>query len=71
MTVARVELRQQTISFTLLSAKEVQPGVTGVAGFRGRTPAATKVPRHAPGSSDSGPRMIASFSLRAASASPQ
>jgi hypothetical protein len=61
---AQIELRQQTGGFTLLSAKEVQPGVL-VFRLRDQTPSATEVLGTLQMRPDSNPPAIASFSLRA------
>ncbi|QNI37201.1 hypothetical protein [Edaphobacter albus] len=63
-TAAQMELRQQTGGFTLLSAKEVQPGVL-VFRLRDQTPAATEVLGTLQVIPNSNPAAIASFSLRA------
>ena len=59
-----MELRQQTGGFSLLSAKEVQPGVL-VFRLRDQTPLATEVLGTLQVRSGSSPATIASFSLRA------
>src|ERR1700761_3102196 len=61
---AQIELRKQTGGFTLLSAKEVQPGVL-VFRLRDQTPSATEVLGTLQLRPDSSPAAIASFSLRA------
>lgn len=61
---AQMELRHQTGGFTLLSAKEVQPGVL-VFRLRDQTPAATEVLGTLQLRPDSNPATVASFSLRA------
>lgn len=63
-TAAQMELRQQTGGFTLLSAKEVQPGVL-VFRLRDQTPEATEVLGTLQVIPDSNPARVASFSLRA------
>lgn len=63
-TAAQIELRQQTGGFSLLSAKEVQPGVL-VFRLRDQTPAANEVLGTLQMLPDSNPAAIASFSLRA------
>ena len=70
VTAAQMELRRQTGGFTLLSAKEVQPGVL-VFRLHDQTPAATEVLGTLQVYPNSSPPTIASFSLRAVSASPQ
>ena len=65
-TVAQMELRQQTGGFSLLSAKEVEPGVL-VFRLRDQTPLATEVLGTLQVRPDSSPAAIASFSLRAVS----
>jgi hypothetical protein len=67
---AQIELRQQTGGFTLLSAKEVQPGVL-VFRLRDQTPSATEVLGTLQVLPYSTPAAIASFSLRAIPSSPQ
>lgn len=67
-TAAQMELRQQTGGFTLLSAKEVQPGVL-VFRLRDQTPEATDVLGTLQMIPDSNPARVASFSLRAVPAS--
>jgi hypothetical protein len=59
-----MELRQQTGGFTLLSAKEVQPGVL-VFRLRDQTPSAGEVLGTLQMVPNSNPPAIASFSLRA------
>jgi hypothetical protein len=61
---AQIELRQQTGGFSLLSAKEVQPGVL-VFRLRDQTPSATEVLGTLQVRPNSSPAAIASFSLRA------
>ena len=61
---AQMELRQQTGGFTLLSAKEVAPGIL-VFRLRDQTPSATEVLGTLQVRPDSSPAAIASFSLRA------
>jgi hypothetical protein len=61
---SQMELRQQTGGFSLLSAKEVQPGVL-VFRLRDQTPSATEVLGTLQLLPDSTPARIASFSLRA------
>lgn len=61
---AQVELRRQTGGFTLLSAKEIQPGVL-VFRLHDQTPSATEVLGTLQVSPGSSPARIASFSLRA------
>jgi len=61
---AQIELRQQTGGFSLLSAKEVQPGVL-VFRLRDQTPSANEVLGTLQLRPDSNPPAIASFSLRA------
>jgi len=61
---AQIELRQQTGGFSLLSAKEVQPGVL-VFRLRDQTPEANEVLGTLQVVPDSNPAAIASFSLRA------
>lgn len=63
-TAAQMELRQQTGGFTLLSAREVQPGIL-VFRLRDQTPEATEVLGTLQVIPDSNPARIASFSLRA------
>src|SRR5271168_4610073 len=63
-TAAQMELRRQTGGFSLLSAKEVQPGVL-VFRLRDQTPSATEVLGTLQVRPDSSPATIASFSLRA------
>src|SRR5215469_15455475 len=60
---AQIELRQQTGGFSLLSAKEVQPGVL-VFRLRDQTPPATEVLGTLQVRPNSSPAAIASFSLR-------
>ena len=60
---AQIALRQQTGGFTLLSAKEVQPGVL-VFRLRDQTPAATEALGTLQVRPDSNPPAIATFSLR-------
>src|SRR5580704_9597629 len=61
---SQMELRQQTGGFSLLSAKEVQPGVL-VFRLRDQTPSATEVLGTLQVRPNSSPATIASFSLRA------
>ena len=61
---AQMELRQQTGGFSLLSAKEVQPGVL-VFRLRDQTPSATEALGTLQVRPNSNPPAIASFSLRA------
>jgi hypothetical protein len=61
---AQIDLRRQTGGFSLLSAKEVQPGVL-VFRLRDQTPEATEVLGTLQMVPDSSPPAIASFSLRA------
>jgi hypothetical protein len=63
-TAAQIELRQQTGGFTLLSAKEVLPGVL-VFRLRDQTPAASEVLGTLRVRPNSSPATIANFSLRA------
>jgi hypothetical protein len=63
-TAAQMELRRQTGGFSLLSAKEVQPGVL-VFRLRDQTPAGTEVLGTLQVRPKSSPATIASFSLRA------
>jgi hypothetical protein len=63
-TGAQMDLRWQTGGFTLLSAKEVQPGVL-VFRLRDQTPSATEVLGTLQVRPNSSPATIASFSLRA------
>jgi hypothetical protein len=65
-TAAQMELRRQTGGFSLLSAKEVQPGVL-VFRLHDQTPSATEVLGTLQVRPDSSPATIASFSLRAVS----
>lgn len=60
---AQMELRHETGGFSLLSAKEVQPGVL-VFRLRDQTPAATEALGTLQMRADSNPPAIASFSLR-------
>jgi hypothetical protein len=60
----QMELRRQTGGFSLLSAKEVQPGVL-VFRLRDQTPSANEVLGTLQVRPDSDPPAIASFSLRA------
>ena len=62
--VSQMELRRQTGGFSLLSAKEVQPGVL-VFRLRDQTPSATEVLGTLQVLPNSTPARIASFSLRA------
>ena len=59
-----MELRRQTGGFSLLSAKEVQPGVL-VFRLRDETPSATEALGTLQVRPNSSPATIASFSLRA------
>jgi len=61
---AQIELRQQTGGFSLLSAKEVQPGIL-VFRLRDQTPSANEVLGTLQVRPNSSPAAIASFSLRA------
>lgn len=61
---AQIELRRQTGGFTLLSAKEVQPGIL-VFRLRDQTPSATEVLGTLQVQPKSSPASVASFSLRA------
>ena len=61
---SQMELRHQTGGFTLLSAKEVEPGIL-VFRLRDQTPSATEVLGTLQLLPDSAPPRIASFSLRA------
>jgi hypothetical protein len=63
-TGAQMDLRWQTGGFSLLSAKEVQPGVL-VFRLRDETPSATEVLGTLQVRPNSSPATIASFSLRA------
>jgi hypothetical protein len=63
-TAAQMELRRQTGGFSLLSAKEVQPGVL-VFRLRDQTPLGTEVLGTLQVRPNSNPATIASFSLRA------
>jgi hypothetical protein len=63
-TAAQMELRRQTGGFSLLSAKEVQPGVL-VFRLHDQTPTATEVLGTLQVRPNSSPATIASFSLRA------
>jgi len=63
-TAAQMELRRQTGGFSLLSAKEVLPGVL-VFRLRDQTPLATEVLGTLQVRPNSNPATIASFSLRA------
>jgi hypothetical protein len=63
-TAAQMELRRQTGGFSLLSAKEVQPGVL-VFRLHDQTPSATEVLGTLQVHPNSSPATIASFSLRA------
>jgi hypothetical protein len=63
-TAAQMELRRQTGGVSLLSAKEVQPGVL-VFRLRDQTPSATEVLGTLQVRAKSSPASIASFSLRA------
>lgn len=63
VAAAQIELRQQTGGFSLLSAKEVQPGVL-VFRLRDQTPLANEVLGTLQVRPNSSPAAIASFSLR-------
>ena len=63
-TAAQLELRQRTGGFSLLSAKEVLPGVL-VFRLRDQTPSGTEVLGTLQVRPNSSPATIASFSLRA------
>jgi hypothetical protein len=63
-TSAQMELRQQTGGLSLLSAKEVRPGIL-VFRLRDQTPSATEVLGTLQVRPNSSPATIASFSLRA------
>jgi hypothetical protein len=63
-TAAQIELRRQTGGFSLLSAKELQPGIL-VFRLRDQTVAATEVLGTLQMIPNSSPPAIASFSLRA------
>ena len=63
-TAAQLELRRQTGGLSLLSAKEVMPGVL-VFRLRDQTPSATEVLGTLQVRPNSSPATIASFSLRA------
>jgi hypothetical protein len=69
-TAAQMELRRQTGGFSLLSAKEVLPGVL-VFRLRDQTPAGTEVLGTLQVRPNSKPAMIESFSLRAVSSPRQ
>jgi hypothetical protein len=69
-TAAQMELRRQTGGFSLLSAKEVQPGVL-VFRLRDETPSATEALGTLQVRPNSSPATIASFSLRAVPAPRQ
>jgi hypothetical protein len=62
-TEAQMELRRQTGGFTLLSAKEVRPGIL-VFRLRDQTPSGTEALGTLRVRSNSNPAAIASFSLR-------
>ncbi len=64
IVAAQMELREQTGGFSLLSAKEVQPGVL-VFRLRDQTPAATEALGTLQMRPNSNPAAIATFSLRA------
>jgi hypothetical protein len=64
VTAAQMELRRHTGGFTLLSAKEVQPGVL-VFRLHDQTPSATEVLGTLQVRTNSSPPSVASFSLRA------
>ncbi len=66
---AQIELRKETGGFTLLSAREVRPGVL-VFRLHDQTPSATEVLGTLQVRPNSNPASIASFSLRAV-AQPQ
>jgi hypothetical protein len=68
VTAAQMELRWQTGGFSLLSAKEVQPGIL-VFRLRDQTPSGTEVLGTLLAQAKSNPPTIASFSLRAVSSS--
>jgi hypothetical protein len=70
VTAAQLELRRQTGGFTLLSSKEVLPGVL-VFRLRDQTPSATEVLGTLQVRPNSNPAAIASFSLRAVPAPGQ
>ena len=63
-TAAELEMRQQNGGFSLLSAKEIQPGVL-VFRLRDQSPSATEVLGTLHVRPNSNPAAIASFSLRA------
>jgi hypothetical protein len=63
-TSAQIELRKQTGGFSLLSAKEIQPGVL-VFRLRDQTPSATEALGTLQVRPNSSPASIASFSIRA------
>jgi hypothetical protein len=63
-TAAQMELRRQTGGFSLLSAKEVRPGIL-VFRLRDQTPSATEVLGTLQVRLNSSPATIAGFSLRA------
>ncbi len=69
-TAAQMELRRQTGGFSLLSAKEVQPGVL-VFRLRDETPSVTEALGTLQVRPNSNPATIASFSLRAVPAPRQ
>jgi hypothetical protein len=69
-TAAQLQLRRQTGGFSLLSAKEVLPGVL-VFRLRDQTPSATEVLGTLQVRQNSKPPAIASFSLRAVPSSCQ
>jgi hypothetical protein len=69
VTAAQMELRRQTGGFSLLSAKEVQPGVL-VFRLHDQSPSATEVLGTLQVRPNSRPATIASFSLRAVSSVP-
>jgi hypothetical protein len=69
-TAAQMELRRQTGGFSLLSAKEVQPGVL-VFRLRDETPSATEALGTLQVRPNSSPATIASFSLRSVPAPRQ
>ena len=63
-TAAQMELRRQTGGFTLLSAREVQPGIL-VFRLHDQTPSTTEALGTLPVRPKSSPATIESFSLRA------
>jgi len=64
VTAAQLELRRQTGGLSLLSAKEVEPGIL-VFRLRDQTPSATEVLGSLQVRPNSSPATIASFTLRA------